>query len=79
MSAGAHFLVRFPQWQRRTNVWREVTSPARGLRRLTEVKSQNRVDPYGARRDSATGSRAGWRTGDREYVWPLFLHSASRC
>jgi hypothetical protein len=26
--------VALPNWQRRTNVWRRVTSPARGAKRL---------------------------------------------
>ena len=28
-----------PMWRRRTNVWHEVTNPARGFRRLRRVKS----------------------------------------
>jgi hypothetical protein len=35
-------------WLRRTNVWRRVTSPARGAKRLRSVKSGNRADPMGA-------------------------------
>ena len=31
------------EWQRPTNVWRKVTSPARGAMRLRSVKSRNQA------------------------------------
>ena len=31
------------QWQRRTNVWREATSPARGFRRLTSDRQRGAI------------------------------------
>src|SRR4029450_7830609 len=33
-------------WQRRTNVWREVTSPARGFRRLTSDRQHSALPVF---------------------------------
>jgi hypothetical protein len=44
-----------PLWQRITNVWSRVTSPARGLRRLTSSPTTG-PDTYEASRDCTIGS-----------------------
>src|SRR3954463_3879607 len=34
-----------PRWRRRTDVWREATSPARGFRRLTSDRQRGAILP----------------------------------
>jgi len=48
-------------WQRRTNVWREVTGPARGLRRLTKQANPTTDQP------GLHHWVPGWRLGARVF------------
>ena len=67
------------EWQRRTNVWRQITSPARELRRLTSDRQRGAISASKVSRPVADprcrSFTAVWR-GERakhELVRPVFL------
>src|SRR5262249_41534296 len=71
-----------PHWQRRTNVWREVTSPARGRKRLRSYDARGLYPGSATRqststRHSLTGKLECVHLGARAALADLIARAAS--